>query len=162
ATATFDRAEAYIGVMVDDLTTLGTAEPYRMFTSRAEYRLLLRADNADLRLTERGVALGCVTSEREKAFSSKRMALSELPADLTKTSYTPKQLAVFGITVNQDGVRRSAFDLLALPEISMTKIAELCPAVVGQPADLLEQVQIDSRYAGYLTRQEADIRAFRK
>jgi tRNA uridine 5-carboxymethylaminomethyl modification enzyme len=90
------------------------------------------------------------------------VALSDLRAELTGATYSPKQLAAYGITVNQDGVRRSAFDLLALAEITLEKIAELCPAIVGQPAELLEQVQIDSRYAGYLTRQEADIRAFRK
>jgi tRNA uridine 5-carboxymethylaminomethyl modification enzyme len=160
--ATFDRAEAYIGVMVDDLTTLGTSEPYRMFTSRAEYRLLLRADNADLRLTDRGVALGCVDSERQKAFESKKMALAHLREELDSVALSPKDLAGYGIMVNQDGIRRSGFDLLAHSEIPFEKIAEICPGIAGQPADLLEQLQIDSRYAGYLTRQEADIRAFRK
>ncbi|TAK98221.1 MAG: tRNA uridine-5-carboxymethylaminomethyl(34) synthesis enzyme MnmG [Rhodospirillaceae bacterium] len=160
--ATFDRAEAYIGVMVDDLTTLGTAEPYRMFTSRAEYRLLLRADNADLRLTDRGRALGCVGSGREHAFAKKLAGLGAVRAALEKVAYTPQQLAAQGVAVNQDGVRRSGFDLLALPEMTFQKIAALCPGVDGFPSELLEQIQIDSRYAGYLGRQEADIRAFRK
>jgi len=159
---TFDRAEAYIGVMVDDLTTLGTAEPYRMFTSRAEYRLLLRADNADLRLTARGLELGCVGKERATAFAAKRDQLAAARAALEATVYTPPQLAARGVTVNQDGIRRSGFDLLALSEITFEKIAELCPETERFGADVLEQLQIDSRYAGYLDRQEADIRAFRK
>jgi tRNA uridine 5-carboxymethylaminomethyl modification enzyme len=159
---TFDRAEAYLGVMVDDLTTLGTSEPYRMFTSRAEYRLLLRADNADLRLTARGMELGCVAATRGVAFTKKQRDLAALRQALQAAVFTPKQLSGLGITVNADGVRRSAFDLLAMPDMTQERIAALCPKAGSAPAGHFEQLQIDSRYAGYLTRQDADIRAFRK
>ena len=160
--ATFDRAEAYIGVMVDDLTTLGTVEPYRMFTSRAEYRLLLRADNADLRLTDRGIDLGCVNSERGQAFKSKKFDLAAVRAALEETTFSPKDLADRGVTVNQDGQRRTGVDLLAVEGLPLEKVAALYPDVATYPREYLEQVQIDSRYAGYLHRQEMDIRAFRK
>jgi len=160
--ATFDRAEAYLGVMVDDLTTLGTSEPYRMFTSRAEYRLLLRADNADLRLTARGMDLGCVSPNRAAAFKEKQAGLADLRQAMTDAVFTPKQLASFGVTVNADGVRRSAFDLLAMQDVTQERIAQLCPAAASAPASYFEQLQIDSRYSGYLGRQEADIKAFRK
>jgi tRNA uridine 5-carboxymethylaminomethyl modification enzyme len=148
--------------MVDDLTTLGTSEPYRMFTSRAEYRLLLRADNADLRLTARGMELGCIGVTRRVAFTQKQKDLAALRQVLQAAVFTPKQLAGFGIAVNADGVRRSAFDLLAMPDMTRERVAALCPEAAAGPASHFEQLQIDSRYAGYLTRQDADIRAFRK
>lgn len=160
--ATFDRGEAYLGVMVDDLTTLGTSEPYRMFTSRAEYRLLLRADNADQRLTKRGAALGLVGSGRAMAFGAKEAALSAARTALTALALSPKQLADKGISVNQDGVRRTALDLLALPEMTYERVTGVFPDAAGLDPMIVEQLHTDSRYAGYLTRQDAEIRAFRR
>ncbi len=159
---TFDRAEGYIGVMVDDLTTLGTAEPYRMFTSRAEYRLLLRADNADLRLTEKGIAAGCVSAVRESHFRAKKQALDEARNSLTSLNFSPNQLAVKGLVVNRDGVRRSGLDLLAMPDVTWQRLRALVPELPAFRRDVEEQLEIDGRYAGYVGRQEADIRAFRK
>jgi tRNA uridine 5-carboxymethylaminomethyl modification enzyme len=160
--AVIDRAEGYLGVMVDDLTTQGTVEPYRMFTSRAEYRLLLRADNADLRLTPRGVALGCVGATRERVFGAKAAILAETRARLAGQTFTPRELAAQGLAVNQDGVRRSGLDVLALPEMSYDLAVAFLPCLAGVAPAVVEQLQIDSRYVGYLQRQEAEIRAFRK
>jgi tRNA uridine 5-carboxymethylaminomethyl modification enzyme len=159
---TIDRAEGYMGVMVDDLTTLGTAEPYRMFTSRAEYRLILRADNADLRLTEKGIAAGCVGSVREKHFQTKKTALDEARSLLKSLSFTPSELANKGLAINRDGVRRSGLDLLSMPEMTWARLRDLSPAIPPFRRDVEEQLEIDGRYAGYVDRQEADVRAFRK
>ncbi|MGQ9366303.1 tRNA uridine-5-carboxymethylaminomethyl(34) synthesis enzyme MnmG [Azospirillum sp. ST 5-10] len=157
-----DRADAYIGVLIDDLVTRGTNEPYRMFTSRAEYRLLLRADNADQRLTPRGVAVGCVGSVRRAAFDRKRTALEAARALAGSLRATPADLLRQGLPVNQDGVRRSAADLLRYPDVTLQGLARVWPMLAEIPADVAEQLEIDGRYAGYLERQEADIRAFRK
>lgn len=157
-----DRAEGYMGVMVDDLTTRGTIEPYRMFTSRAEYRLRLRADNADLRLTDKGVAMGCVGAERAQVFVEKRNALEKARVHLTGLVATPSALAARGYRINQDGVRRSAFDLLSYPDISWWQLQDLWPELEGVRPDVQEQLEIEGRYAGYMERQEADIRAFKK
>ncbi|HRJ60392.1 MAG TPA: tRNA uridine-5-carboxymethylaminomethyl(34) synthesis enzyme MnmG [Azospirillaceae bacterium] len=157
-----DRADAYIGVMIDDLTTRGTAEPYRMFTSRAEYRLRLRADNADQRLTGKGMALGCVSRRRAEAFTAKMQALDTARELVQGLAATPPELARAGLTVNQDGVRRSAADLLRYPDVDWARVVGLWPQLGGIAADIAEQVQIDALYAGYLDRQEADIRAFRR
>lgn len=159
---TVDRAEGYLGVMVDDLTTRGTIEPYRMFTSRAEYRLKLRADNADLRLTDKGIATGCVGSERAAAFTAKKDALAQARAHLDSLVATPTALAARGYKVNQDGVRRSGFDLLSYQEIGWWQLQDLWPELEGVRPDVREQLEIEGRYAGYMARQEADIRAFRK
>jgi tRNA uridine 5-carboxymethylaminomethyl modification enzyme len=159
---TLDRADAYIGVMIDDLVTLGTEEPYRMFTSRAEYRLALRADNADQRLTHKGSALGLIGSARNKAFMDKSRALEEARVLLDGLSATPNQLADHGISVNQDGVRRSARELLAYPDIDRAALADLWPQLAGLEAGIAEQMEIDARYSSYLKRQEADISAFRR
>ncbi len=157
-----DRADAYIGVMIDDLVTLGTNEPYRMFTSRAEYRLSLRADNADLRLTERGIAWGCVGSARAAAFAAKTEALSQARARFAARSVTPNQADSFGWALNRDGVRRTAFELLANPTVGLERVLAVWPDLADIRADVLEQLDIESRYAGYLDRQRHDIEAFRR
>ncbi len=157
-----DRADAYIGVLIDDLVTHGATEPYRMFTSRAEYRLVLRADNADQRLTPRGITAGCVGGERAGRFEAKARALAAARALASSLRATPPQLARAGLSINQDGVARSASDLLRYPDIGFGRIAEIWPALRDIPADIVEQLEIDARYAGYVERQEADIRAFRR
>jgi tRNA uridine 5-carboxymethylaminomethyl modification enzyme len=157
-----DRAEAYIGVLIDDLVTLGTREPYRMFTSRAEYRLLLRADNADLRLTGRGVAAGCVSGVRAAHFREKAAALEGARTLVRACRATPSELSRAGFAVNLDGRRRSAHDLLGYPNINLNKLLPLWPALAGLRPDIAEQIEIEGAYAGYLERQVADIRAYRR
>jgi tRNA uridine 5-carboxymethylaminomethyl modification enzyme len=159
---TLDRAEAYAGVMVDDLVTRGADEPYRMFTSRAEYRLSLRADNADQRLTGRGIEIGCVGPERRKAFATKAEALEAARIRMTGLSATPNRLKNLGLTVNQDGVRRNARELLAYPDITWERLTDVWPELQGLPPEIAEQMEIDGRYAGYLKRQAADVVAFRR
>ena len=161
-TFVLDRADAYIGVLIDDLITRGTNEPYRMFTSRAEYRLLLRADNADQRLTPKGLAIGCVGSRRRDVFGAKEAGLIAGRALIRALQATPAELVRLGIAVNQDGVRRSAADLLRYPDIDLSVLARVWPDLGEIPGDVGEQLEIDGKYAGYLDRQEADIRAFRK
>ena len=157
-----DRSEAYIGVMIDDLVTRGVSEPYRMFTSRAEYRLRLRADNADQRLTARGERLGCVSGARAEAFRDKALALDAGRALLDRLSATPDALTRQGVAVKRDGVRRSAFDLLRYPGVDMTVLRRLWPEAGRLRPDVVAQLETDAHYAGYLERQEADIRAFRR
>ncbi|SNS61949.1 MULTISPECIES: tRNA uridine-5-carboxymethylaminomethyl(34) synthesis enzyme MnmG [unclassified Azospirillum] len=157
-----DRAEAYIGVLIDDLITRGTNEPYRMFTSRAEYRLLLRADNADQRLTDRGLSIGVIGAERTAHWAAKKQALAEARALFTGLSATPNELEKHGLHINKDGVRRTALDLLRYPEIDFPRLCQVWPELNSLSPDIAEQVEIDGKYAGYLDRQEADIRAFRK
>ena len=157
-----DRAEAYIGVLVDDLTTRGIVEPYRMFTSRAEYRLTLRADNADLRLTGRGIAVGSVGSARAAAFVAKRDALAAARRRLQELALTPRQAADHGLRVNQDGVRRTALELLEHPDIKLARLAAIWPELAPLRADVAEQLAIEARYGVYLRRQAADIAAFRR
>jgi tRNA uridine 5-carboxymethylaminomethyl modification enzyme len=156
-----DRADAYLGVLTDDLTTQGISEPYRMFTSRAEYRLSLRADNADLRLTGRGVAIGCVGSERARAFQVKCFALDAARRQLGELTLTPSAAASLGLRVNQDGVRRSGLELLALPGVSVAELAAVWPQLGAIRPDVAEQLEIEARYRGYLCRQSEDIAAFR-
>ncbi|QPO11775.1 tRNA uridine-5-carboxymethylaminomethyl(34) synthesis enzyme MnmG [Thalassospira sp. A40-3] len=157
-----DRADAYIGVMIDDLVTLGTREPYRMFTSRAEYRLMLRADNADQRLTDRGLDIGCIASTREQAWGAKKSALNAAKAEVSELTETPNGLAKFDIKINQDGVRRSAYDLLAYPDIDFDTLTKVWPQLGELDPAIKEQVSIDAQYKGYLDRQAADIAAFRR
>lgn len=157
-----DRADAYIGVMIDDLVTRGTKEPYRMFTSRAEYRLILRADNADTRLTALGLDIGCVGSERQNAFDSKTQQLEKAEAVFGSLNLTPNEARSQGLHVNQDGVRRSALDLLAYPSIDLDDIGNIWPETREFSPVIREQMAINAQYKGYLERQKADIRDFRK
>ncbi|OAN50327.1 tRNA uridine(34) 5-carboxymethylaminomethyl synthesis enzyme MnmG [Paramagnetospirillum marisnigri] len=157
-----DRADGYAGVMVDDLVGLGTSEPYRMFTSRAEYRLLLRSDNADLRLTPKGVAAGCVGSARAAAFAAKADSIARGRELLGSLKASPNVLRRQGLEVNQDGVVRSAMDLLAYPEMSLDRLAQVWPELAALSGAVAEQLEIEGKYAGYLDRQDADIRAYRR
>jgi tRNA uridine 5-carboxymethylaminomethyl modification enzyme len=157
-----DRADAYIGVMIDDLVTRGTKEPYRMFTSRAEYRLILRADNADQRLSGLGMELGCIGSERTRRFTQKMEDLSAARALFSELNLTPNEARGHGLNVNQDGVRRSASDLLAYPDIGIEDLTQIWPQISEIKADILEQLAIDAQYSGYLERQKSDIQDFRK
>lgn len=156
-----DRADAYIGVMIDDLITHGTAEPYRMFTSRSEYRLTLRADNADLRLTGRGIDAGIVGSERHALFMRKAEAMRVSRETLHALELTPNEAKRHGVALNQDGIRRSAFALLSYP-VDAAQLARIWPVLEDIDAEVLEQLQIESLYSSYLARQELDIQAFRK
>lgn len=159
---TLDRAEAYIGVMIDDLVTLGTAEPYRMFTSRAEYRLMLRADNADLRLTPRGIEVGAVKAPRRASFTAKKDAIDRVRDQLLAINESPTELRARGFDINQDGVRRNGLDLLSYPNIHYSTLAVHWPGIADAHPDVIEQIEIEAIYASYLTRQEADIQALRR
>ena len=158
----FDRAEAYLGVMIDDLVTKGVSEPYRMFTARAEYRLSLRADNADQRLTAKGVVAGVVGSTRQAHFEDKMQALDHARALATSKQMTPNEAASHGLQLRADGVRRNMLDLLAYPSISWEKLAEIWPEMNEMAAPIRQQIETDALYAGYLDRQSADIDAFRR
>ncbi len=158
----FDRAEAYIGVMIDDLVTRGVAEPYRMFTSRAEYRLKLRADNADQRLTDRGIAIGCVGSERTRAFGEKSSALKAAREFADSVTLTPKEGEPHGLSLNKDGHRRSAFELLSYPNITIMELAKIWPRFGELAPKIAEQIEIDAKYDVYLSRQNADIASYRR
>lgn len=157
-----DRADGYIGVMIDDLVTKGTREPYRMFTSRAEYRLKLRSDNADQRLTPLGVGAGVVGAERENLFNDKTAALKKYGSMVDALAISPSKAGRFGLKINQDGVRRSAKTLLSYAGISMSDLNRIWPELGQIPADIVEQLEIDATYSAYLVRQDADILAFRK
>jgi tRNA uridine 5-carboxymethylaminomethyl modification enzyme len=157
-----DRATAYIGVMIDDLVTKGVTEPYRMFTSRAEYRLSLRADNADQRLTRLGMRAGIVGSERSVAFAGKMARLAVSRETMLAHSLTPNEAAKHGLTIRQDGIRRTALDLLSLPEVDFVVLTRIWPELAVMEPEIVEQLEIDAQYAGYLDRQEADVLAFRR
>jgi tRNA uridine 5-carboxymethylaminomethyl modification enzyme len=159
---TLDRSRAYIGVMVDDLVTRGVSEPYRMFTSRAEYRLTLRADNADQRLTPVGIEAGCVGTVRTQAFHVKRAAIESVRSRLHGLTLTPNEARAHGVTINLDGRRRSAMDVLAYGDVDFARLVSIWPELEGTNQQVAEQMEIEAAYAGYLDRQEADIVAFRK
>ena len=160
--AVFDRAESYLGVMIDDLVTHGVSEPYRMFTSRSEYRLSLRVDNADERLTPRGLALGCVGTRRAEHFATAQGALQAARARLDALSLTPDGAAAHGIPLNRDGIRRSAFQLLSYPTIEWSHLVAVWPDLAEVPNGIAERLRTDATYAVYLDRQQADIAAFRR
>ncbi|KAJ03906.1 tRNA uridine-5-carboxymethylaminomethyl(34) synthesis enzyme MnmG [Sulfitobacter mediterraneus] len=159
---TFSRADSYIGVMIDDLTTRGVTEPYRMFTSRAEFRLSLRADNADQRLTPLAIQLGCASSQRTSAFQAKLDELTRVKAMLTSATFTPKEAIQAGIEISQDGNRRSAFQLLSFPDMKFADILPLVPELDGVTLEISEQIERDALYSNYLGRQQKDIEALRK
>jgi tRNA uridine 5-carboxymethylaminomethyl modification enzyme len=156
------RADGYLGVMIDDLVTRGVSEPYRMFTSRAEYRLRLRADNADQRLTRVGLDLGCVGAERRRAFDRKCRALEDGRKLLEALTFTPNEAARHGLDINRDGRRRSAFEVLAHPGIDLARLRAIWPQIDRIEAGVASQLEVDARYAHYVARQEADVVAFRK
>jgi len=158
----FDRADGYLGVMIDDLVTRGISEPYRMFTSRAEYRLTLRADNADQRLTDKGISLGCVGAARTQRHRDKMAALAAAKALARSLTMTPNEAAKHGLALNRDGHRRSAFELLAYPEIEWTTLRGIWPELSGIDPSIAVHLEIDAKYDVYLKRQTADVDAFRR
>jgi tRNA uridine 5-carboxymethylaminomethyl modification enzyme len=159
---TFDRAEGYLAVMIDDLVTRGITEPYRMFTSRAEYRLTLRADNADQRLTGKGIAIGCVGSTRQGRHASKMTHLAAARVLAESVSLTPNEAERHGLALNKDGQRRSAFELLSHPDMTVARLARIWPPLAELSPKIAEQLEIDAKYEVYLSRQAADIAAYRR
>jgi tRNA uridine 5-carboxymethylaminomethyl modification enzyme len=160
--ATFDRAEAYLGVMIDDLVSRGVAEPYRMFTSRAEYRLMLRADNADQRLTEKGMALGLVGVSRESSFKARKAELQRAVSLAKSLQLTSAQALKAGFKVNQDGLKRSALDLIGMADVGFERVAEVWPELTSLPAFAVEALEAEALYAGYMQRQTVEIEALRR
>ena len=158
----FDRADGYLGVMIDDLVTRGITEPYRMFTSRAEYRLTLRADNADQRLTDKGIALGCVGTARSARHRAKMSALDTARSLAKSLSLTPNEAARHGLALNRDGQRRSAFELLAYPEVGWPEVRAIWPELAAVDPAIAIHLEIDAKYDVYLNRQRADVEAFRR
>jgi tRNA uridine 5-carboxymethylaminomethyl modification enzyme len=158
----FDRAEGYLGVMIDDLVTRGVTEPYRMFTSRAEYRLTLRADNADQRLTDKGIAIGCVGPARADAHRAKMTALEAARAMADALTVTPSEASRHGLALRKDGQRRSAFELLSYPDIGIGDVARIWPCLGDLAPKIATQLEIDAKYEVYLSRQAADVESYRR
>jgi len=161
-TFVLSRADAYLGVMIDDLVTRGVTEPYRMFTSRAEFRLRLRADNADQRLTPKGIEIGCMSAVRSRSYSIKNNALEEIAKVLSQKTLTPSKAERNGIEINKDGRRRTAFELLSYPNMSFQRLAEIWPELADVDPAIAAQIEIDARYDSYVKRQEIDVAALRK
>ena len=159
---TIDRSEGYIGVMIDDLITKGVDEPYRMFTSRSEYRLLLRADNADIRLTEKGWNIGCVNKERYGVFKAKKDAIDKYKGLCYNLTTKPKSLESHGIKVKMDGTKRTAYNIMSYDNVSRETLNALWPELKEIPDDIFEQIEIEAKYSGYIKRQESDIEVFKK
>ncbi|MFC6636163.1 tRNA uridine-5-carboxymethylaminomethyl(34) synthesis enzyme MnmG [Sulfitobacter sp. JBTF-M27] len=159
---TFSRAESYIGVMIDDLVACGVSEPYRMFTSRAEFRLSLRADNADQRLTPLAIELGCVSTDRQELFEEKAAKLEDAKTLLTEKTFTPSEAARSGISVSQDGTRRTAFQLLSFPDAKFDDIIPLHPSLEAVEPEIRKQIERDALYSNYLSRQKAEIEKLKK
>ena len=157
-----DRAQAYIGVMIDDLVTRGVSEPYRMFTSRAEYRLKLRADNADQRLSDGGISVGCVGAARAKFHVEKMIALNSAREFSNSVSLTPKEAERHGLALNKDGQRRTAFELLSYPHVTISDLAKIWPRFGELDKKIAKQIEIDAKYEVYLSRQAADVAAYRR
>jgi tRNA uridine 5-carboxymethylaminomethyl modification enzyme len=162
APVVFDRADGYLGVMIDDLVTRGITEPYRMFTSRAEYRLTLRADNADQRLTDKGIALGCVGEVRRTSHVAKMAALASAKQLAKSLTLTPNEAAKYGLALNHDGQRRSAFELMAYPEVGWTEVQAVWPELSAIEPSIAVHLEIDAKYDVYLKRQSVDVDAFRR
>jgi len=158
----FDRAEGYLGVMIDDLVTRGVTEPYRMFTSRAEYRLTLRADNADQRLTDKGIALGCVGGRRAQMHRAKMASLDAARVMARALSLTPTEAAARGLSLRKDGNRRTAFQLLSYPHIGIGDLVGIWPAFGDLDPKIAEQLETDAKYEVYLSRQTADVESYRR
>lgn len=156
------RADGYVGVMIDDLVTRGVSEPYRMFTSRAEFRLKLRADNADQRLTPLGLSVGCIGQERARAFASKARVLSDTTERLRTLSISPSEAGRHGLEINRDGRRRTAFELLSYPGIDLDRLSVIWPEIHGISPRIRAQIEIDARYAAYVQRQEEDVAILRR
>ncbi|HEU5046789.1 MAG TPA: tRNA uridine-5-carboxymethylaminomethyl(34) synthesis enzyme MnmG [Rickettsiales bacterium] len=157
-----DRSDAYIGVMIDDLITLGTSEPYRMFTSRSEYRLSVRADNADLRLTDRGIAIGCVTKSRSEMYKNKSEQLRNSISLFKNSLISPSEATKYGVNLNKDGIKRSAFELLSNTNVELEDIYHIWNELKEIPDAILRQIKIEALYDGYLEKQGADILAFKQ